>query len=517
MEKNKRFRNHFSIVFERLGAGFLAFSMIFLYEGAELLGEIGTVIANLENMREELLTILLAILGVIVLFAIVAGLQIFRWAKTWITIQDQAISIEVNTLKRKKNTIGIKNISNINLEQNLFEMIMGTCKVKMDTNSMSTAYSTDIKIVLKKAQAEEFKNLILGMIAENQIVKSPAVNRAVADENDNNNNAGDIENASLYEIQENMKGAGIEEMFVQGLFSLKLISIPLVILSIIGVFSTISEVLQEGAGAEDVFSILSSILLIGILGVSILWDIIKGFICYYGFRIFRFGDRLQISYGLIKKVNYTIPVDKINAVRLVQSPQARIAGKYMAELVNVGLGDDTKEEQSFFLLYDKKENVMEKIRELLPEFADELDEGIHRQSSKVWFVWIWPALEYLAVAGAVVLILSEIMRDEMLIIIAVAATVTIFVMIYVLGNYFTRGYYVGENSLKIVDGNFGKCILIVKYPKIQYLKTNQNFLAKHFHMQKGAIYLLASTKNRIHNVPYFTEEEMEIIREKLLN
>lgn len=30
----------------------------------------------------------------------------------------------------KRNTFGIKNISNINLEQNLFQMIMGTYKIK---------------------------------------------------------------------------------------------------------------------------------------------------------------------------------------------------------------------------------------------------------------------------------------------------------------------------------------------------------------------------------------------------
>ena len=514
MEKNKRFRNHFSIVFERLGAGFLAFVMIFLYEGAELLREIGTVIANLENMKEELLTILLAVLGIIVLFAIVVCLQIFRWAKTWITIQDQAIVIEVNTLKRKKNTIGIKNISNINLEQNLFEMLMGTCKVKMDTNSMSTADSTDVKIVLKKAQAEEFKVQILGMIAQSQRSK-------VYEEQSGLGKEADTENTQIYMesfIGEQMSGpgAGVEEMLTQGIFSLKLWSIPLLILSIIGVVGTISEAIQEGAAAEGIWGVLSSILLIGIFGASLLRDMIKGFIRYYGFRICRLGDRLHIRYGLLKKASYTIPVDKINAVRLVQSPQARIAGRYMAELVNVGLGDDTKEEQSFFLLYDKKDRIHNKIRELLPEFADELDNDISRQSSKVWFVWMWPALEYLAVIVAVMLILSEVMREEMLIVIAVIATITVFVMIYVVGNYFTRGYYVGENSLKLVDGNFGKRILIVKYPKIQYLKTSKSFLARYFHIQKGEIYLLASTKNRIHNVPYFPEEKVEIIREKLL-
>lgn len=496
MEENKRFRNHFSIVFERLGAGFVAFSMIFLYEGGELLGEIGMAIKDLENFREELFAILLAAAGIIVLFAIIAGLQIFRWAKTWISVQEQAIVIEVNTLKRKKNTIGIKNISNINLEQNIFEMLMGTCKVKMDTNSMSTADSTDIQIVLKKQQAEEFRKQILGMIVKNQ--SSNHEEELI----DNEQMIGD--------------GAGLEEMLVQGIFSMKLLSIPLVILSIFGVVRMISEAMHEGAAIEGIMGVLSSILLIGLFGISVLWDIIKGFIRYYGFQIYRLGDRLHISYGLIKKVSYTIPVDKINAVKLVQSPQARLTGRYMAELVNVGLGDDTAEEQSFFLLYDKKEKVQEKIRDLLPEFSDELDTGIYRQSLKVWLVWLLPLLEYLLVVAAVMMIFSEVLREEMLIVIAIVATITVFIMMYVVGNYFTRGYYAGEKSLKLVDGNFSKRILIVKYPKIQYLETKQSFLAKHFHMQKGAIYLLASTKNRIHNIPYFPEEKVEIIKERIL-
>jgi len=492
MEENRRFRNHFSIVLERLGAGFFAFFMIFLYEGAELLGEIGMLLKNIENAGDELFTILLAALGVFVLFAIIVGLQIFRWAKTWISIQEQAIIIEVNTLKRKKNTIGIKNISNINLEQNLFEMIMGTCKVKLDTNSRSTADSTDVKIVLKKKDAEEFKTLILGMIVEDQDLKE--------DEDDDRT----------------QKTAGIEEMLIQGIFSLKLISIPLVILSIIGVVVTISETIKEGATAEGLLGVLSSILLIGLFGASVFWDIVKGFIRYYGFRIFRSDNRLHISYGLLKKVSYMIPVDKINAVRLVQSPQARLTGRYMAELINVGLGDDAKEEQSFFLLYNKKEKVLENIRQLLPEFADELDTEVHKQTPKVWLVWLLPILEYLAVAAAVMLILSEIMREELLIAIAVLATITVFVMIYVVGNYFTRGYFVGEESLKIADGNFGRRILLVKYPKIQYLETKQSFIAKYFHIQKGEIYLLASTKNRVHNIPYFPDKEAEVIRNRLL-
>ena len=65
---------------------------------------------------------------------------------------------------KKKNTIGLKNISNVNTEQNLLEMLLGTCKVKLDTNSMSTSDKTDVKIILKKAEAEQFRLYVMKLM-----------------------------------------------------------------------------------------------------------------------------------------------------------------------------------------------------------------------------------------------------------------------------------------------------------------------------------------------------------------
>ena len=493
MEENRKFRNHFSIVFERLGAGFVAFALFFLYEGVEMLGEIESLITDLESFGGEIFSMIMITLGIIIAFAAIICFQIFRWAKTYISIQEQAIVIEVNTLNRKKNTIGIKNISNINLEQNLFEMLMGTCKVKLDTNSMSTADATDVKIVLKKDKAQAFRSQLLGMITVSE--KPEEV---------------------LPEKISDSQGAGFEEMLIQGIFSLKLIAIPILILSIIGIRASITEALRDGNFMENLLSFISSVFVIAVFGISIIRDIIKGFIQYYGFQIHRVEERLYISYGLLKKVSYTIPVDKINAIRLVQSPQARLAGKYMAELINVGMGDEKDSEQSFFLLYDKRSRIIEKIKVLLPEFADELECEIHRQSPKVWAVWSLPIAIYAMITVVAVIVMNQLPEIEKLIGIAVIATITFVLMLYVTGNYFTRGYYVGEKSLKLVDGNFGKNILLVKYPKIQYVRTRQNAIARYFRMQKGNIYLLASTVNRVHNIPYFPEEEIEIIRERLL-
>ena len=81
--------------------------------------------------------------------------------------------------------------------------------------------------------------------------------------------------------------------------------------------------------------------------LSALWDTVKDFIRYYDFRAKRRGDKIYIKYGFLKKMEYTIPVDKIQALKIRQSFVARIFRKYMAEIVNVGMGDEKEEQNSF--------------------------------------------------------------------------------------------------------------------------------------------------------------------------
>ena len=164
MKENSRFRNHISIVLEQLGS-FFCIILIMAVSG---------IAQNLDTLKEMDFQFLYAsktLIGAVVCLLVILlliGRNLFVWAKTYISIQDNAIVIERNTINKRKHTIGIKNISNINTEQNLFEMLIGTCKVKLDTNSLSTADKTDVKIVLKKKAANQFCEQVTGMLLQQQ-------------------------------------------------------------------------------------------------------------------------------------------------------------------------------------------------------------------------------------------------------------------------------------------------------------------------------------------------------------
>lgn len=148
IRQSRKFRNHISVILEQTGAVLAAAVVLVVTQIVQQIDEIAN--ADLSFFTEKGFLIVLGIVAVLLLSL---AAQVAVWSRTYIWIEENAIVIEKGRVNRKKNTIGIRNISNINLEQNLIEMLFGTCKVKLDTNSLSTADSTDVRIVLKKPDA----------------------------------------------------------------------------------------------------------------------------------------------------------------------------------------------------------------------------------------------------------------------------------------------------------------------------------------------------------------------------
>lgn len=164
-----RFRNHFSVVFEHL-LGFLTILVVLFIQNLDDLSEFIKLFENWKNGMSgtESLMMLLIPFGIILLALLIIGIQINVWRKTWFIITKETIIEDRNTLIKVHNTIGIRNISNVNLEQSLTGKILGTCRVKLDTNSLSTANKTDLKIVLKKQDALTIQKQILAMVNKNR-------------------------------------------------------------------------------------------------------------------------------------------------------------------------------------------------------------------------------------------------------------------------------------------------------------------------------------------------------------
>lgn len=93
MEKKIRFRNHISVVLEQLGA---AFWVVFVL----LLTNVDDVVHFLEdgNSEEVNMTVLITSAVLFGIFVLVCTYQLLLWSKTYISICDNSIVVEKNTL-----------------------------------------------------------------------------------------------------------------------------------------------------------------------------------------------------------------------------------------------------------------------------------------------------------------------------------------------------------------------------------------------------------------------------------
>jgi len=490
MEQNK-FRCHASVIIENLGGAFW-FILLMLFSSMDNATEVFTLLA------EGKITFFQALAGTGVVFLIVFLILFYNWIvwrKTWISIDNEAIVIERNLLNRKVNTIGMKNISNINMEQNIFERIVGTYKIKLDTNSATTADQTDVKIILSKEKAEWFKQQVMQRMNEDT--------KEVA--------------ADTQEYDVEYKASDI---ILHCVYTANPIAVITCIAFIVGCAIAFNSVNTGAALLDGLVNVLGSVLAI-IIGLwSVIQSLIRDFFVYYGFKARRHENKIYLSHGLFKKRQYTIAVDKINAVKLEAPVVSRILGRQFVKVICVGVGDE-ENENSMLLLSEKNTDMERKLSILLPEFVIEKPEIIPREKSSIWgalvayifCVVIWVAL---AVAFSVVNILD---LEEMWIRIVIAITAVLVIFLVGLSNvlnFKTCGIGLEKNNLLIVMGSFSKTSTWIPYAKIQKIEYDQGPIARHFGFASGVINILAAILESIHSTSYFKVEVFEEIRKRML-
>lgn len=490
-----RFRNHFSVVFEHL-LGFLAILVVLMIQNLNELSELTSKISDLRNGltgKEELAAILVPA-GLLVLALIIIGIQINVWSKTWITITADTIVEERNTLNKVCNTIGIRNISNVNLEQNIAGKIFGTCKVKLDTNSLSTANDTDIKIVLKKNEAIAIQKKILSRVNMNQ------EEQVEAEQNDTQQDA----------IKEDFDFVATnKDIMIHGICSMSVFSIFVLVGGITGVVTAFHEFGNE-IGKGTVVSILANLVIIAGIIFSCMKGIFGGFITYHDFKIKRQKDRLVIHYGLLRTIDYTIPVSKINAVIIHQTLIGRFLGKYMVELVNVGMGDEDTESGAYMILACGKKELKEQLQLLLPEYADISIEKITRQPKEViWNKLVKTIIWSVIIFGAGFFAKHYIPVIQTWMVLVGGAIMVAFGILLSVLQYLTAGSYFDENGMVVANGCFQKKISVMPYDKIQYLEINTNVVLNHFGLVKGNANLLAALSNQTQQIPVCRANDLE--------
>ena len=513
--EEKRFRNHFSVVLEGVGAGFIAIVVILF---SNMISDIGELMNDLSHADISIIPVLIGLGVIILLAALVIGWQIRIWSKTWIIVEENSISIERNTIISKKNTMGIKNISNVNTEQNLFEMIMGTSKVKINTNSLSTADSTDMKIILKKSQAEKLKTFLLKRMEE--------LNGEASDSDKNVDTSfvdNTVENAETERIHEKEEVKEVKtsakDIILNSIYSLDfaaiIVSIGVACTFMGMLIGIVSEGFEEDSDLETLSGAILIIFVIIIAVGAVVWNLLRTYFKMCGFTVKRNKNKIYMKYGLFKQVDFSIPVDMVNAVVIHQTAIARIFRKYSAEMVNVGMGDEG-ENDAYFCLYGSKKHLKETMETILPEFSDAVNMQIEKQPKAVWVHYIKNILVFLIIFSVIGFMCVSIDIPQNIVIAVVTILMSLVVINHIM-TFVTEGMRVSGNYLTVRNGAFGSIYSIMKFDKIQYITIRKNFVTNKLGIARGNVNILAMLAKRNQALPYFKSEKVELLQNGLMN
>lgn len=494
-----RLRCHFSSIFESLWK-FWAVIAIALFN------QIDTIIDIARDMKSSGIRQALAqsgIWGLAVVMAVTAAVllfQLLRWRKTWVTLDGNLIIIERNTLNRIHNTIAVENLSAVNVERNLFERIVGTARIKMDTNSMTTADETDVSLVFREDKAIAFRQAVISRMNQ---VKGTATEENLSE---------DIRPET---IPENIVKSGTVfsygawDMVKHNFYSVSIFNLLVVISGIVGsVWYRTSEYYEPGALLEHAGAVIPVLLIF----VSAAYGLVKKYITYYNFSVYRDGDDLHLRYGLLKLKSYTIPVDKISALQILQPTLSRIFKKYQAKIVTVGVGDDSTELSNLTMALSQEE-MMRRLEVLIPEFMGEsIMSDVIAEDRRGIAVRAVKSVKWIILIGGTAAAVTT-WTDVLGWIAALCACALLgfIILLYVL-SHVSAGWKTGEKALVLMQGCFAKNWTVCRYDKIQMINLIAHPAARSMGIKRGVVMMLQMAAE----IPYMKDEEAEEIAAAVL-
>ena len=300
------------------------------------------VVFFLGRSSSDLLSNLLSAAGIIVILLVVG---VVSWWRYVYCVEDGELRIEHGVFVRKNIYIPKERIQVIDTTSGFLQRMFGLVSLKVRTASGESGATLDA------LTSEEAQNISEQLSSEDQVE--------------------DLEEESREEKYYRQKRIKTSELVLSAVTS-----------GSIGVIATIlgsiSSELDTLLSESQIYSIVQSltgsgwyfilILVFVLLAGSIILAFIGTLVKYARFSIERSGDELIINRGLIEKKQITIPINRIQAIRIEEGLLRQPFGRASVSVSSAGYGDEDGKVTTLFplLVWDE---ITHFINEFIPEYA----------------------------------------------------------------------------------------------------------------------------------------------------
>ncbi len=331
-----------------------------LHPAAMLIGALGTIrrsisatilpgIVFLFSQGLSPWTLALILLAVVVVAVLAAVWGFLSWRATTYGVVGGSFRLRSGVLQKNERTIPLEHVQSVDTVQGIVQRIFGVYEVRVETAGGGTSEPDASLSALTRGATEELRREIEGSRRE------PA-------------DAGEAEAGP-----EVLRRLSTRELLIAGATSGQIG----VALSLLAVGSQVFDEFVSEAFFRNVVESLAPnalvVVLILVPAVALfawLLAIAGTVLAHYGFTLSRDGDFLYVKRGLLERREATIPLARIQAVRVSEGVLRQPFGLASLRVESAGYGEDAGVSTFLFPLLPRSE-VRAFLAEAAPEFAVE--------------------------------------------------------------------------------------------------------------------------------------------------
>lgn len=409
------------------------------------------------------------IFGFLFLSLLITG--IIKWKRYEYWFEDDELRIEYGLFVKKKRYIPFDRIHSLDYTEGVLHRVFKLVKVSVETAGGSTSPKAEAELTaITKEAADQIEIEMADAKRKKSLVN--------IDEEDVE---GEIE-----------KVTELKPVFAMGGKDLLILAttsggIGLILSGVLIFLTQFSELLPLDRIFEEVSGFIKYGLLIVVavlvLAFLIVWGIsvVMTFFSYYGFSVVVDKEDIVITRGLIEKKRATVPLNRVQSIRIVENPFRQLFGYANVVIDNAGggLGDGAR--INLFPLV-KKKNIEGPLLKIFPDLIVEepgkkLPSRGKRYYYRIDFLWMIPVIVALTYFFYPFGLFS-------LIIVPV-------VVLWGLWQQRSAAYDLFGNQLTMRFRGFSLQTAYLMKKRIQSMSIKQNY----FHRKKGVATISASVKS----------------------
>ena len=445
---------------------------------------------NLDYRSETFFSEMIPLFILVIVLSVTVVSGLIKWWTFVYWFEESELRVEYGLLIKKKRYIPFDRIQNLNYKEGIFHRLFKLVQVQVETagskdgkpeaelTAVTKAAADEVEIQMKKAKQK--------MPIESDLIKV------------------------VEDIEPEPESVILHKMKIPELLLLATTSSGIGVV-IAGVFAVLSQ-FAEFIPFDLIYDELAFIVEYGFIVVMILialalilaWGISVGltFLNYYNFTVSKQHDRLIITRGLIEKKRVTIPLNRVQAIKLAENPFQQMLGLASVAVESAGGGFSGENDKKIILFpLIAKGEALAPLAELFPEYDFQVTQIVQPPKKaqpffyRIDFIWLVPLI------GAISYFFYPFGLLSLLLI----------VPIILLGRwqFKTTGFTVNDQQITIVSRLVSRVTFYALKKRIQITQGSQTYFQKRRNIGSVKIKVMSGIAGASATARHVEQQEVE--------